>query len=175
MAKLTFEQVWSDPDVQAILRKVSLMFCRQLSEHDLLSCAGEAVIKVLRYYDSEHPNATKLTTAVFRAMLQVCRNFWDTEKRSRRRQTQAAQREADRYRLRSRDEWEDASGVTAPDVDAILSLIQPAYANVLRLYFFGDLTVEELAVKLELSPRAAERQLQCALETARFAAQELSA
>lgn len=168
--RVSFGRVWGDPNVQNVLRAVAIRFSRQLDDHELESCAIDAVIKVVRYYRSTHARAVSLTTAAHRAMLQVCRNHWDSVKRARRRAARAAEREAERHRqyLDCRPAGDDSR--TPEDAQLVLQRIQPEYSQIIRLRFVDGLSLEDIAARLRIRAADADVRLRRALDTARFAA-----
>lgn len=168
--KVTFDRVWNDSNVQNVLRAVGLGFSRQMDDDALESCAIDTVIKVVRYYRTNHPRGLALTTAIHRAMHQVCLNHLDSLQRSRRRAALAIERETERHRYLENQRIFNDDSKCLEDVYLVLQKIQPEYAQIIRLRYLEGLTMESIAARLKITVSVADTRLRRALDTAHFAA-----
>lgn len=169
--------IYADSDCNRVIQSVLKGWANQLDEDTLTSCADDAIRKVIGYYDKDRPGAIKLTTALFREVHKVCKNAWDSLKRSRKRHDHAVIREMGRLKqgkdaIRLWTQTCDRSRVEArEEVDAILKQLAPGYRQIIQLYYFDNLPFVKISTILKVSPDKCRERLDSAVRAAKLLAE----
>ena len=145
MPRLTYD---SDPDLEEKLRSVD--------QHGELDAAHDAFVE-LKTKDREPHIGVWVILARYRGL--------DQRRRERRRRTQPIHDYGES--LQASSPSPDTLAIKADDGEQVRSKVEdlpPKYRHVVRLYFFEDASVQEIATDLKISEKAVYSRLRRACE-----------
>lgn len=156
-------EVLANKDNRAIINSVLRGFANQLDEQTLQSCANIAVLRVLRYHDKDYPGGTSLTTALRRMTMNICINEVHALNAYRRHKDLAQSRE--RELILQPDSDVDKA---REKVNYLLDNMPDNFRQILYLYYFEGRSFPEISEILNLSIEQCRRQIEIALQFAKF-------
>ncbi len=153
----------ANKDNRAIIKSVLRGFANQLDEQTLESCANVAMFRVLRYHEEDYPGGVSFKVALWRMTKNICINEVHALDAFRRHKDLAKSREREII-LRHDSDIDKAS----EKVNYLLENMPDHLRHILHLYYFEDHSYPEISKLLNLSVEQCRKQVQLALEFAKF-------
>lgn len=169
-------RVYANKDCYRVIQKRLKGWAKQLDDDTLSACADDAIRKVLSYHDENRPGGIKLTTALHREVLNVCRNAWDTLQRARKRQSTAFDFALQKFRKEispgsSRYSSHEKMVEAQDFVHFYLQDLAAGYRQIIQLHYFEDLSFSEISQVLKVSADKCRERFACAMRALRMLAE----